>query len=1253
MRPKLHTTLALSAAALFPLPLLHAQGERPLLATPAIRVTAPVSGQALVTLKGNTHPMAQARYDQGAASPSLATGKITMLLKRSPAQDAALQQYMGSLQDPNSPNYRKWLTPAEFGASFGIADQDLQAVESWLQSQGFKIEAVPASRNLIQFSGTTGQVAQAFHTSIHSYLINGATHLSNATDPEIPAALAPVIAGVSPLNDFRPRPMHELRGRVEKTPATGEVHTVQSAAARPALTDTSSSTPFLALGPADAATIYDSPNSMNKNYTGSTQLTGTGVNIGTVNDSDLPVADYMNYRKLFLNETAPPNPTLVVDGVDPGTLNGGDAVEAVLDAELLAGIAPGANIYFYSSASALLQDGVYNAALRAVEDNNVALLSVSFGACEADEGAAGNAQLAALWQQAAAQGITVATSTGDNGSAACDDPNTESAATQGLAVSGFASTPYNIAVGGTDFDTLSTAFSQYVSTAAQSTSTSYGADFGSALSYIPENPWNDSISNNPPGAYTTNTATDYPLQGGGTTTSIAAGSGGVSSSAICPTGAAVDPTSGECISALTGSAIPLIGYPIPAFQQGSAFAGTPLAGSTVRSLPDISLFAASGAQHQAAWVFCSDNVTNADSTQTYTDCAPASAGAQFGYEIVGGTSASAPTFTGMLGLVIQSLGNGKRLGLANNVLYNLASTQYSSVFHDVTAGNNSVLCAAGSPNCGTNGFLTGYNAGTNYDLASGLGSVDVAKLVSAWDTAVFTPTSVSLQLNGSTNALSVQHGTAVSLAASVNPSAAAGDVSVNATNTGQGGLAVKQIIPLTSGAGTVSVNDLPGGSYSVQAYYQGDATHAPSTSSPAIPVTISPEASAPFLSLAILDIANQSAGPQPNPRTAYYGEYGFAYIQPLNANALNAGVGSHGVATGSVTLLNNGTAVTTGALNSQGVFAYPLYNLAPGSYSFTASYAGDASYNASSTTAAVPLTISKGPTIISLKAGSTSIAASGSTTVAVELDTDSTGNVPTGAITLTGNGTHFSATVVEGTQPDGAIKQTATFTVPGSALASGANTLTASYPGDGNYAGASGTTNITVTGTTSSAAGFSLAGPASGINVATPGTPATGTVTLTPTNGFNGTVNLTCKVQYSGAGASPICSIPATLAVSNNNAATVTVTVNTTAQSASLIPAQRPGGIPSRWPMLLGGGGTALCSVLLWGIPARRRGWRNLRTAAVVWLAFTSLGFIGCGGSTSSSGSNSSGTQAGSYTLIVTGTSGSTSANAQITVTVQ
>ncbi len=1228
----------LCSAALLSGPLLYAQTASPLLATPTVRVTAPVSNDTLVTLKGNVHPMAQARYDQGAASTSLATGKMVLLLRRSPAQQEALREYMGGLQNPHSASYHKWLTPAAYGASFGISAQDMQTVESWLESEGFKIENVPASGNFIQFSGTFGQVGQAFHTSIHSYVINGAQHYSNASDPQIPAALAPVIQAISPLNDFHSKPLSVLGSRAQVRQSSSGLQVVSkltSGTATPEFTSTTGGN-LLYVTPADAATIYDSPNSLNRasgiTPTAGGGVTGTaigsGVNIGLVGDSDLKTADYLNYRTFFLNETNPPSPTLVVDGVDPGVLNGGEGQEALLDAENAAALAPGANIYFYSSNDDLFEDGALDAAVRAIEDNNVAVLSVSFGECEADLGPDGNAELSEYWQQAAAQGITVVVAAGDSGSAACDD-DADPTAQYGLAVSGFASTPYNIAVGGTDFDLLSLAdnFATYVS---DSSTNLYN---GSALSYIPENPWDDSISNNPPGSYTTDTAAQYS-QGSGepTTTILAAGGGGPSTAALCS--GEVDEY-GDCDGITTG-------YAKPGFQSNETVSGD------FRGVPDVSLFASPGDQHDATWVLCSDSQIDQDTTQTYVDCQPSSDGT-FYLDGIGGTSAPTPAFAGVLGLVIQSIGSGQRLGLANQVIYNLqAGSSGSSIFHDVTVGNNSVPCVPGSLNCGTFDFEAGYNAGSGYDLATGLGSVDISKLASAWSSASFTATTTSLLANGVTTPVTAVHGTAVTLSTTVTPSSATGTVSVVGP-TSAAGAAVNVDIPLSGGTGSVSANYLPGGNYAIHAYYPGDATDAPSTSS-SINVNISPEASSPFLTVEIYNPDTPNTNPVANPPSATYGEYGYVYVEPANTNESTAG--SHGTATGTVTLLNNGASFgTPQTLNSQGTAAFPLYAEPPGTYSFGASYSGDSSYNPSSTTSNVPLTITKGPTALSISASSTSIPASGSTTITVELDTDSESSVyPTGPITLSSGSTTFPGnTPTDGVDGNGADAIFETFTVPGASLASGTNTLTASYAGDTNYlAAGSVSKTISNTGGSSTGAGFNLTGPSNGITVATPGTAATGTISISPTNGFSGTVALTCKVSLSVGSAAPSCSVPASVTVTGSTAATATLTINSAPTSAALHAPRNGSSAGSPLHRLLeDSGGVALASVLLLAIPARRRSWRSILMVLLAFGALGILGIMGCGGT------STSGTSPGTYTVTVTGTSGGVSANTTVAVTIE
>ena len=233
-------------------------------------------------------------------------------------------------------------------------------------------------------------------------------------------------------------------------------------------------------------------------------------------------------------------------------------------------------------------------------------------------------------------------------------------------------------------------------------------------------------------------------------------------------------------------------------------------------------------------------------TETYTYCQTTNG--QFTSNTlvagVGGTSASAPAFAGMLALVAQAHGSPSdnyRLGQANNILYQLAQSRYSTVFHDITTGNISVPCGFGSPDCGSNLFLTGYNAATGYDLASGLGSVDAAAMVNNWTSVSLASTSTSLHMNGSTAAYTGVHGQALTFDVGVSPSTATGlagivenadEVNGGARNDGQ------FAIPISGGAGSAAYNGLPGGSYTVWARYGGDTANASSTSTPPIHVTI-------------------------------------------------------------------------------------------------------------------------------------------------------------------------------------------------------------------------------------------------------------------------------------------------------------------------------------------------------------------------------------------------------------------------------
>ncbi len=388
-----------------------------------------------------------------------------------------------------------------------------------------------------------------------------------------------------------------------------------------------------------------------------------------------------------------------------------------------------------------------------------------------------------------------------------------------------ASTAYNIAVGGTDYDPLLNAFDTYVSN--NNVATNF---YGTALSYIPENPWNDSTAAPNTGAYSAN----QPATGG----SIGAGGGGVSN---CTQSSGVPPN----ITCTAGS-----GYPIPPFQTGA-----PNFSFHNRALPDVSLLAADGT-YNALWLICSDSDINnlAGLSAALVDCQQ-TAGKFTGdttFTGGGGTSAASPAVAGMFALVSQSQG-GVRLGQANNVLYNLAaqSALYPTVFHDVTAGNNSVACGAGTPDCGANGFLNGYNTGAGYDAATGLGSIDATQLVANWTKAVFTPTTTALKINGGTTPINVAHGTSLDLAVTVAPGTATGDVSfINNSGVANGQSLIGFYQPLAAGTAGITTTDLPGSPhpYDVYAYYGGDVKNAGSRSNP-VQVTISAEASTVVLGM--------------------------------------------------------------------------------------------------------------------------------------------------------------------------------------------------------------------------------------------------------------------------------------------------------------------------------------------------------------------------------------------------------------------
>lgn len=669
-------------------------------ASPAMQagaVSTPGGQPGMVRLAGGVHPLIRFGVDQGAVQDSFQMDHILLQLQRTPAEEAALDRLLTEMQDPASPNYHRWLTAEELGA-YGASQQNIDAVVQWLSSHGLQINSVHKNGLTVDFSGNAGQIRETFQTEIHHYLINGRTQVANATNPAVPAAIAPMVSGIVSMNSFLPKPavVHPKKSFSFPLGQFGEQYDE---------------------APGDFATIYN----VSPLYKGKTPITGKGETVVVLEATDVHPKDIATFRTAFgLSKYAGkfsqihPGPGCT----DPG-VNGAEG-EAALDSEWAGVAAPDANVVLASCADSATNFGPFIAAQNLLDaPKPPSIMSLSYLSCEPANGPAGNAYIASLWQQAALEGVSVFVAAGDNGSAGCDDFNTEGWAISGTAANALSSTPYNVATGGTDFlDTAENTNAMYWA----ATNTANGT---SALSYIPEMPWNDSCA----------------------------------SSVLYQYFAAPDPITfcnsfigQNWLDIIAASGAPSIVYKKPYWQKNVS--GVPYDGA--RDLPDISLFAANGLWSHAI-LFCMS-----DKAQGGTPCDYTNPNDTFANS-AGGTSFTAPQFAGIQALINQKAGAAQ--GNPNPIYYTLARAEYgpggavrantcnslqgadtpsSCLFHDVTVGNNDVPCYGLNSCYGSTATTYGvlstsktalkpaFPAHAGWDFATGLGSINVANVVNAW-----------------------------------------------------------------------------------------------------------------------------------------------------------------------------------------------------------------------------------------------------------------------------------------------------------------------------------------------------------------------------------------------------------------------------------------------------------------------------------------------------------------------------------------
>ncbi|MBZ5507999.1 MAG: choice-of-anchor D domain-containing protein [Acidobacteriia bacterium] len=904
---------------------------------------------------------------------------MILVLQASPEQEHALNTLLDQQQDKTSPNYHRWLTPDDFGQRFGVAPEDLQKVADWLGTHNLAVEKITASRRGVIFGGTAGDVERAFHTEIHRYLVNGEHHFSNSTDISIPGALHPIVSGVHAINDFGPKPLHSITSSM-LGPGIG----------MNALFTGVASAHFLA--PGDFATIYNTAPLLNRGFD------GTGVKIAIISLSDIDPQNVLNFRSLFLPGYPVNAPTLFTPGQDPQRTADVNEVEADLDIEWAGAIAPGATIINVASTS------LETAATYAVDANVADIISVSFGSCEVPA----SSIYQTLWAQAAAQGITVFVSSGDTGVAGCDAQRATAAQFR-YAVNMIASTPYNIAVGGTEF-------SENIGNALYWDTTN-GSNLASALTYIPEQVWNETCANN-------------TVTGDGTD---------------CDSGTGLWSSSGG-VSILYSKPNWQIGPGVPLADPISV--QTPIPGPH-RYLPDVALAAA---MHDG-YMVCTFS----------SGCSLL--GSLWTGEVADGTSAAAPSFAGIQAIIDQQYG---RQGQANYVYYQLAAKPISGscdstspngpdprcIFRDITMGSNRVPCVVGAsnPDCPLSGIFANSLATSGYDLATGLGSVNAANLFDNWLQATPRSTTLQLEITNPSSAVASPGQPVVLTAMLTVPDNAWGPPPTGVVTIFDGTTQLGQFQPLvldstkTEYITTFTTSFSSTGTHSIQARYSDSNGNYLGATSPSLTVTIQAAQTLPTLtSLAI------------NPSSITTGQTAMV-TATLSGPAPNSG------AQIGLTSSNSSVFPLPATINvAPGQSSGTTPPIVPGTVSSTTSVTVQGSYNSSSQIATVTIgPASTSSVLISLNAAQTSVTP-GQTVTFTAVLSGANGPAPTGSLSFfdTFNGV---ATLV-GTGALSAGPSGGQYTASGSEQlnAVGVHAITAIYNGDVHYGSAiSNVANIVV-----------------------------------------------------------------------------------------------------------------------------------------------------------------------------------------------
>ncbi len=1140
---------------------------------------------------------------------------MLLLLQPGKKQQSDLDALLSAQTTPGDPRFHQWVTTAQFASRYAISAADAATVVAFLRSEGFSVAPLPAARGWVEFSGTVDQVQHAFGAKVQPVVLaqpSSFTRYELAGAINVPAAVAPSISGLVSLDGSSIL-------SASTTPVLLKT-TVEALSAATSRDKSEALSPALASSWLYAKALREAG------------TTGAGETIAIPSRSNVRGEDFAAFRRSFQL----PEGSLQVHsaGADPGRTV--EEPAALLAASWAAAAAPGADILLVPAASTNATDGV-DLALAAIVDGALAhTVSVGFTACEQGMSSAHQAFYAALYRQAAAQGMAIVAATGDSGAAACHGPLDSSPVSSGFGVNALASTPWNTAVGSVAFLSEETALTPWQTSASDLADgkPAYASAGGSSRFYAAPGwqaaegvPAHDSAS----GQY--RVLPDIALP----TATNSAGSDGL---AFCYSGELLD--AGCRLMSGGGSAASAAMFAGVAALLAQKYGPQ---GNLAPALYALSRLEAKEPSniHPDARAF-----TDITAGSAQLPCVPGSMdcsglgligfSAATGYDLASGlgsvraqimveewpkaqATGTAPAVVEMTTVGGITYNPSANISLTAKVLSGSGGTVPTGTvqFYDETSSANTgtpvTLASDGTATYTEDGQFSvgGHNIAAVYSgdstYAAGESQPITINIQPSATSLVVTPSTTS-PTGGSTI-------TVTGVVTATNPGAVAptGALTVNLDGLAQGTAKFTTTGATTSAS--VSVTVPTGGAHTVQGTYSGDNNYNNSTS-PSVTITVAKSATVTTISATPSTIV---AG-TPETFTATV-----APVAPVT--------GTTYVLTGTVSFYDSTTLLGTVAVSSNTAVLTGVTLSASAAHSVTAVYSGDATYSPS-TSAALVLQPVLLPVTVVLTASSAILAPGQSITLTATVTPVNTPPItaeqhPSGYVLF------YAGSALIGTQAPVLVGQgysgvASTFV---SHLPAGNYVITAIYSGDPTYGAAtSNSLNLQVED-------FTVGCNVTNLNMKQ-GSTSTSDVScaIASLGGLTGPIQVVCEEQNPPQTGAIQCYLTPSIIQGTGNATLTIVTVagltaglRPDAPNPALRPGNRHG--PPLWPAGGGAVSLALAGLLLSPIGRRARMLRRVHgKLLMLLLLIAGLSGVGC---TSTTGlTNNVGTPLGQHTLKIT-----------------